>query len=171
MPGHRRGQIPVPQNGRVLDHRRDGRQLRGRQPQPGPGGHPHLRGNHPSRATDHGSRHTRDRASRHRQRNQPDPIRLVCRTQRALTELLRLNPSATLNDLPETLLRHASAVFGTRGDPETVREVLREEEQLFAALLRRGRLVVGRMLSRAPLTDGDYRMLHETYGLAPVAGD
>jgi alanyl-tRNA synthetase len=43
--------------------------------------------------------------------------------------------------------------------------VLTGEERRFRDLLRRGRPVVHRRRSRGPLTDRDYRDLHDTHGL------
>jgi len=46
-----------------------------------------------------------------------------------------------------------------------VREVLLTEENRFRTLLQQGRLLVSRQRSRGPLSDEDYRYLHDTHGL------
>ena len=42
---------------------------------------------------------------------------------------------------------------------------MREEEHRFRELVRRGRPLVDRQRSRGPLSDDDFRRLHETHGL------
>lgn len=48
---------------------------------------------------------------------------------------------------------------------DDVRDVLRTEEDRFRTLLSRGRRVLSRRESREPMTDEDYRYLHDTHGL------
>lgn len=74
--------------------------------------------------------------------------------RRLLTVLWRGDDSRTLCDLPGELL-------GTG----TVREVLLDEERRFSQLLERGRRVLSRPEFRGPLSDEDYRYLHDTHGL------
>ncbi|MEN3306955.1 MAG: hypothetical protein V7603_3157 [Micromonosporaceae bacterium] len=85
-------------------------------------------------------------------------------TRRVLTTLWRDDPSRTLSDLPpwpiEHTLDHFSRQTGVR-----VRDVLRDEERRFQELLRRGRHVVTRRLSRGPLREQDFDDLHDTHGL------
>jgi alanyl-tRNA synthetase len=45
--------------------------------------------------------------------------------------------------------------------------VLRGEEQRFASLLTRGRKVLAQLGPGRPLTDADFRYLHQTHGLPP----
>jgi alanyl-tRNA synthetase len=71
--------------------------------------------------------------------------------RRVLTILWRTDPSRTLSDLPPDLLVHT--------------DVLLTEETRFRDLMRRGRTLVTRQRSRGPLTDDDYRYLHDTHGL------
>ncbi|MGW4502705.1 alanine--tRNA ligase-related protein [Micromonospora sp. NPDC004336] len=85
--------------------------------------------------------------------------------RRALTTLWRDDPSRSLSDLPTGPVRHTLDGFGQRVTPDEVREVLSGEERRFRELLRRGRPVVSRRRSRGPLTDEDYRDLHDTHGL------
>ncbi|WP_416963675.1 alanine--tRNA ligase-related protein [Streptomyces sp. Agncl-13] len=74
--------------------------------------------------------------------------------RRLLTVLRRDDDSRTLVDLPGELL-------GTG----TVREVLLDEERRFGQLLERGRRVLSRPEFRGPLSEEDFRYLHDTYGL------
>ncbi|HEU4426094.1 MAG TPA: hypothetical protein VFR67_26455, partial [Pilimelia sp.] len=46
-----------------------------------------------------------------------------------------------------------------------VRDLLLDEQRRFEGLLRRGRRVVSRRLSRGPLSEQDYDDLHDTHGL------
>jgi alanyl-tRNA synthetase len=86
--------------------------------------------------------------------------------RRALTGLWQVDPSGTLGDLPSGLITGTLEHFGQPGPGgEQVREVLRTEQQRFAELLRRGRDVLRRRRGTGPLTEADYRYLHETHGL------
>ncbi len=85
--------------------------------------------------------------------------------RRVLTTLWRDDPSRTLSDLPDGPVRHTLDHFNLPVDGERVRGVLCEEERRFMELLRRGRRVVSRRLSRGPLTERDYDDLHDTHGL------
>ena len=88
--------------------------------------------------------------------------------RRALTELWRTDRTRTLNDLPVSLLDHTLAQFGQdAGSSVHVGGVLRGEEQRFAGLLTRGRKVLTHFGPGGPLTDADFRYLHETHGLPP----
>ncbi|MEU6075112.1 alanine--tRNA ligase-related protein [Micromonospora sp. NPDC047074] len=85
--------------------------------------------------------------------------------RRALTTLWRDDPSRTLTELPTGPVGHALDAFRQTVTVEQVRDVFCGEERRFRELLRRGRPVVSRRRSRGPLTDEDYRDLHETHGL------
>lgn len=85
--------------------------------------------------------------------------------RRVLTALWRDDPSRTLRDLPEELLRHTLDHFRQPGGTGPVREVLLDEERRFGRLLERGRRVLARPQFGRPLSDEDYRYLHDTHGL------
>ncbi|MEU9508948.1 alanine--tRNA ligase-related protein [Micromonospora sp. NPDC048170] len=85
--------------------------------------------------------------------------------RRALTMLWRDDASRTLSDLPVGAVRHTLDGFGQPVTVDEVRAVFSGEERRFRELLRRGRPVVSRRRSRGPLTDEDYRDLHDTHGL------
>jgi alanyl-tRNA synthetase len=98
--------------------------------------------------------------------------------RRALTALWREDPARTLGDLPGELLAGAVAHFGLGGPgggrggprdgrpgPGQIQAVLLAEERRFAGLLARGRSVLARRGTSGPLTEDDYRYLHETHGL------
>ncbi|MEU5949811.1 alanine--tRNA ligase-related protein [Micromonospora sp. NPDC047465] len=85
--------------------------------------------------------------------------------RRVLTSLWRDEPSRSLSDLPTGPVRHTLDGFRQSVTVDEVREVLSGEERRFRELLRRGRPVVRRRRSRGPLTDEDYRDLHDTHGL------
>ncbi|MEU4690910.1 alanine--tRNA ligase-related protein [Actinoplanes sp. NPDC023714] len=82
--------------------------------------------------------------------------------RRVLTMLWRDDPDRTLGDLPESLIEHTTDHFRLSSSP---REILLGEERRFRDLLRRGRSVLSRRRSTGPLTDDDYRQLHETHGV------
>lgn len=87
--------------------------------------------------------------------------------RRVLTTLWRDDPSRTLGDLPEKLVRHTLAHFGQGGHRHTgpVRDVLLDEERRFRRLLERGRRVLSQTRYSGPLTEDDYSYLHDTHGL------
>ena len=85
--------------------------------------------------------------------------------RRVLTTLWRTDPTHTLSDLPTPPLEHTLDHFHQQIEVRQVRETLRTEESRFRDLMQRGRTVVSRRLSRGPLTDDDYRYLHDTHGL------
>ncbi|WP_033342264.1 alanine--tRNA ligase-related protein [Catenuloplanes japonicus] len=86
--------------------------------------------------------------------------------RRSLTLLWRDDPARTLGDLPPELLTHTITHFGLPISPSSVREVLLAEEKRFRTLLTRGRQIVSRRLHRTgPLTEADFRDLHDTHGL------
>jgi alanyl-tRNA synthetase len=85
--------------------------------------------------------------------------------RRVLTTLWRQDPSRSLSDLPSRPVEHTVDHFGLPVGVEPVRAVLRSEQERFRDLVRRGRRVVNRRLSRGPLDDRDYQDLHETHGL------
>lgn len=86
-------------------------------------------------------------------------------TRRVLTTLWRDDPSRTLSDLPTELLGHTLDRFRQPGGTELVHQVLLDEERRFGKLLERGRRVLGRSRFDGPLSDEDYRYLHDTHGL------
>ena len=88
--------------------------------------------------------------------------RLVRRT---LTSLWRDDPSRTLSDLPPELVRGTLDHFGQLTGPQQVMGVLLDEERRFRDLLSRGRRVLSRRRTSGPLTEEEFRYLHETHGL------
>jgi alanyl-tRNA synthetase len=80
--------------------------------------------------------------------------------RRALTVLWRDDPTRSLGDVPRDPFEHTLHHFGLRED---VVPVLLEEERRFRSLLERGRTVLSRY--PGPLSDEDYRYLHDTHGL------
>ncbi|WBB67883.1 alanine--tRNA ligase-related protein [Micromonospora sp. WMMD812] len=88
--------------------------------------------------------------------------RLVRRT---LTILWRDDPSRSLSDLPDEPFTRTLDRFGQGTDVGELRGLLLDEERRFRGLLRRGRPVVSRYRSRGPLSEEDYRYLHDTHGL------
>jgi alanyl-tRNA synthetase len=87
--------------------------------------------------------------------------------RRALTVLWRPDSTATLDDLPTSLVEQTLTQFGQYEQSGPVREVLRSEERRFASLLTRGRRVLGQLSPGRPLTEADLRYLHQTHGLPP----
>jgi alanyl-tRNA synthetase len=87
--------------------------------------------------------------------------------RRALTELWRDCPAATLADLPTTPVQDTLTRLRQPGEPGAVLDVLIAEEGRFAGLLSRGRSVLQRLYPDRVLTPDDYRYLHETHGLPP----
>jgi alanyl-tRNA synthetase len=85
--------------------------------------------------------------------------------RRMLTTLWRRDPTRTLSDLSPEPVRRTLDRFRQEVTVDEVRTVLTGEERRFRELLRRGRPVVVRRRSRGPLTDDDYRDLHDTHGL------
>jgi alanyl-tRNA synthetase len=85
--------------------------------------------------------------------------------RRLLTNLWRTDPSRTLGDLPTGPIEYTVEHFHQETDIGQVREVLLTEENRFRELLRQGRVHVSRRRSRGPLSDDDYRYLHDTHGL------
>jgi alanyl-tRNA synthetase len=85
--------------------------------------------------------------------------------RRLLTTLRRDDPSRTLTDLPVELVGHTLDHFQQTCGTGTVRDLLLEEERRFTRLLERGRRVLSRPRFRGPLSDEDYRYLHDTHGL------
>jgi alanyl-tRNA synthetase len=85
--------------------------------------------------------------------------------RRVLTRLWRDDLSHTLYDLPVEPIRQTLQHFTQPTDPLRVRDVLLDEQRRFEGLLRRGRDVLFRRLSRGPLTERDYHELHDTHGL------
>ena len=85
--------------------------------------------------------------------------------RRLLTTLRRDDPSRTLTDLPPELVDHALDHFRQTGTTGTVRELLLDEEQRFTKLLERGQRVLSRPEFEGPLSEEDYRYLHDTHGL------
>ncbi|MFD4559905.1 alanine--tRNA ligase-related protein [Streptomyces sp. NPDC058469] len=85
--------------------------------------------------------------------------------RRLLTSLRRDDPSRTLSDLPVELVEHTLDHFRQSLEVGTVREVLLDEERRFTQLLERGRRVLSRPEFRGPLSEEDFRYLHDTHGL------
>ncbi|MFI7402506.1 alanine--tRNA ligase-related protein [Streptomyces sp. NPDC049541] len=85
--------------------------------------------------------------------------------RRLLTTLRRDGRSRTLTDLPLELIGHTLDHFRQSYDPGTVRELLLEEELRFTKLLERGQRVLSRPEFKGPLSEDDYRYLHDTHGL------
>lgn len=85
--------------------------------------------------------------------------------RRALTALWRDDPARTLCDLPVEPYVDTVRRFRQQTGIGRVREVLSDEERRFRSLLGRGRPIVDRRRSRGPLTEQDYRWLHDTHGL------
>ncbi|MEV6929560.1 alanine--tRNA ligase-related protein [Dactylosporangium sp. NPDC051485] len=87
--------------------------------------------------------------------------------RRTLSTLWRVDPSRTLADLPVEPIGSTVEHHGLTVDPRYVLDVLLYEERRFAALLRRGRPLVERLVARGPLTDDDLHYLHDTHGIPP----
>lgn len=85
--------------------------------------------------------------------------------RRALTVLWRDEPSRTLGDLPDDLVRHTLDHFRQAVDPGEVRRVLLDEEGRFRRLMERGRHLLARPRFQGPLGDEDFHYLHDTHGL------
>ncbi|MFF4338447.1 alanine--tRNA ligase-related protein [Kitasatospora sp. NPDC001540] len=86
--------------------------------------------------------------------------------RRALTVLWQDDPSRSLGDLPDELVRHTLDRFRQDEEPDLVRRVLLEEERRFGRLLERGRQILARPRFRSgPLSEEDFRYLHDTHGL------
>jgi alanyl-tRNA synthetase len=84
-----------------------------------------------------------------------------------LTTLWRNDTTRSLSDLPLPLIEHTLARFGQDTSSGLITGVLRGEEQRFADLLTRGRKVLAQLSPGQPLTDADFRYLHQTHGLPP----
>ncbi|MFV8184988.1 alanine--tRNA ligase-related protein [Streptomyces sp. AF1B] len=85
--------------------------------------------------------------------------------RRLLTTLRRDDPSRTLTDLPVELIGHTLDHFRQTCDIGTVHDLLLDEERRFTKLLERGRRVLSRPRFSGPLSEEDYRYLHDTHGL------
>lgn len=85
--------------------------------------------------------------------------------RRVLTVLWRGEPSRTLGDLPDDLVRHTLDHFRQAVDPGEVRRVLLDEEGRFRRLMERGRHLLARPRFQGPLGDEDFHYLHDTHGL------
>jgi len=85
--------------------------------------------------------------------------------RRGLTTLWREDPSSSLSDLPEELIGDTLRHFSQTPSPRQVRGVLLDEQRRFGDLLERGRGVLRSRRGGGPLTEEDYRYLHETHGL------
>jgi alanyl-tRNA synthetase len=83
--------------------------------------------------------------------------------RRALTILWRDDPTRSLRELPDQLIRETLTRFDQPNGP--VRDVIQQEEQRFVALLNRGRKVVAQFEPGGPLSDEQLTYLHETHGL------
>jgi alanyl-tRNA synthetase len=85
--------------------------------------------------------------------------------RRVLTTLWHGDSTRTLSDLPPGPVGRTLDRFRLPVSVDEVRTVFTDEERRFRDLLRRGRPAVLRRRSRGPLTDEDYRDLHDTHGL------
>ncbi|MFE9808718.1 alanine--tRNA ligase-related protein [Streptomyces sp. NPDC005548] len=85
--------------------------------------------------------------------------------RRVLTVLWRDEPSRTLGDLPDELVRHTLDHFRQDVGPGEVRRVLLDEEGRFGRLMERGRHLLARPRFQGPLGDEDFHYLHDTHGL------
>jgi alanyl-tRNA synthetase len=85
--------------------------------------------------------------------------------RRGLTTLWREDPSTSLSDLPDGLIGETLQHFQQNPSPRQVRGVLLDEQRRFGDLLERGRTVLRSRRGSGPLTEEDYRYLHETHGL------
>jgi alanyl-tRNA synthetase len=85
--------------------------------------------------------------------------------RRGLTTLWREDPSSSLSDLPDGLIGDTLRHFSQNPSPRQVRSVLLGEQRRFHDLLERGRTVLRSQRGSGPLTEEDYRYLHETHGL------
>ena len=83
--------------------------------------------------------------------------------RRVLTTLWREDPTRSLDDLPRDPVEHTIEHFGLLSPDVGI--VFRDEERRFRELLRRGRSIVSRQRLRGPLTEEDFRYLHDTHGL------
>ncbi len=86
--------------------------------------------------------------------------------RRVLTVLWREDSTRTLLDLPVRPIEHTLHHFSQETGVQPVRRVLLDEERRFRELVRRGRQVVSRRLSRGgSLREEDLQDLHDTHGL------
>jgi alanyl-tRNA synthetase len=85
--------------------------------------------------------------------------------RRVLTTLWIDDPGRTLGDLPPELIGETLGHFGQVTSPGQVMGVLLDEERRFRDLLSRGRQVLSRRRGSGPLTEEEFRYLHETHGL------
>jgi alanyl-tRNA synthetase len=90
--------------------------------------------------------------------------------RRALTAVWQVDQAGTLDDLPSGLITGTLRHFGQDEpggglDGNQVRAVLLSEQQRFGDLLGRGRDVLRRRRNTGPLTEQEFRYLHETHGL------
>ncbi|MER8182714.1 alanine--tRNA ligase-related protein [Kitasatospora sp. NPDC094015] len=86
--------------------------------------------------------------------------------RRVLTVLWQDDPSRSLGDLPDELIRHTLDHFRQNEELDVVRRVLLEEERRFGRLLERGRQILARPRFRSgPLSEEDLCYLHDTHGL------
>ncbi|WP_280409646.1 alanine--tRNA ligase-related protein [Nocardia brasiliensis] len=86
--------------------------------------------------------------------------------RRILTTLWRDDPTRTLSDLPIELIEHTLGHFRQSVHPHDVRALLLDEERKFDRLLQRGRKILSHSrFTGRPLTEDDYRYLHDTHGL------
>ena len=83
--------------------------------------------------------------------------------RRSLTTLWREDRTRDLGDLPTEPIEHTLDLFGVVGDVPRLRSVLLDEQERFRSLLHRGRRVLSR--HSVPLSEEEYRFLHDTHGL------
>jgi alanyl-tRNA synthetase len=90
------------------------------------------------------------------------PRRLI---RRALTTLWLDDASRTLGDLPSGLIEQTLGHFGQSTGSGLVMAVLGDEQRRFGQQLVRGRSVLSRRRSGGPLSEEEFRYLHDTHGL------
>jgi alanyl-tRNA synthetase len=85
--------------------------------------------------------------------------------RRALTALWQVDQAGTVKDLPSGLITDTLRHFGQDVPGDLPGSVLLGEQQRFGDLLSRGREVLRRRRNTGPLTEQEFRYLHETHGL------
>src|SRR5262249_31689450 len=86
---------------------------------------------------------------------------------RVLTTLWRSDTPRPLGDLPLPLIEHTLARFRQDAHSRLITHLLRGQGPPFAGPPDRGRQGAGRRGPGPPLTEADFRYLHQTHGLPP----